>query len=247
MLECCLKFFTLLKCLSLFCQILNVKVNACCREVVQNDNSCGCSFWKWCGWLMLNVWFVLWCSVQSGRQRHVLVHHLERLCQCDHTREGNSIHGLHRTETQIQVKFKLTCCVHTGHCDYSPWRRGLWAAGFAERRTSRRHHHLKGGQLPFPPRGQAGFYPHPQGPSRAPAELQLQKHGKAEFYLPSCRMWRPTRCGWRSMGRRCWCWNKALSQRGKEVQEPTASEAKCSSKSIQFVTNTVIVVMDGEI
>lgn len=105
------EFFRLLKCLCPFCQIFNVEVNAYYREVVWNHNYCGCSVWKWCGWSMLSffIWFLLWCSVQSGRQGHLLVHHLERLCKCDHTWEGKSRHRRLKPKHKIIFKTEMRC------------------------------------------------------------------------------------------------------------------------------------------
>lgn len=210
---------------------------------------------KWCKWWSVVV--VVWCSVQSGGQRHILVHHLERLCKCDHTREGKSIHCLQKIEI-INLRIvnrQMYCCLgngswnivmlkapcaHTGPGDYTTWRRGLWAAGFAEWCTSRCDDHLKRRQLPFPPRWQTGLHTHPQGmyeyliTSIAFMWLGLflcvrPKFGSVNKYafdlvVFSFRMLKPTQCDFKSTGKLCWCWRRALIGPSREEPDAIASE-----------------------
>ncbi len=117
----------------------------------------------------------LCCSVQSGGQRHFLVHHLERLCKCDHTWEGKSIFWSQKQYWEMSgVSLRIYECntqstvLHLGPGNDIAWGWGLWAAGFAERRTSCCHHHPERRQLPFPSCWQAGLHTHPQGVSEKP-------------------------------------------------------------------------------
>lgn len=74
--------------------------------------------------LMLRVFLLLllWCSVQSGGQRHFLVHHLERLCQCDHTREGKCIsRNRHLSNALSSLNWMSVGCDADGVCARRAW------------------------------------------------------------------------------------------------------------------------------
>lgn len=186
--------------------------------------------------LMLRVFLLLllWCSVQSGGQRHFLVHHLERLCQCDHTREGKYIsRNRHLSNALSSLNWMSVGC----DADGAVCTQGL---------VTTLHEGEDFGQL-------ALLNDAPRAATIILREdnCHFLRVDKQDFirilkvsltgpllsvrcinaagpipkpFVSSFRMLRRTQCDLRSTGRLCWCWRRAPTGPSREERETTASE-----------------------